>query len=103
MNNYEHGEGHMDKNVIAQQIIDRVEATKKPNYGAWTVGLSHDPRTRREQHEKDGKDTQYWIQWTASSLDDAQQIEAFFINEKGMKGGTGGDLSPHRVTYVYIF
>lgn len=93
----------MDKQAIAQEIIDRVKRSKEPDYKAWTIGLSHDPKTRRAQHESDGKDTQYWMQWTANSLGDAQEVETFFINEKDMKGGTGGDLSPSRIIYVYIF
>ena len=43
-----------------------------------------------------------WRNWTADSLSDAQDIESYFI-DKGMKGGTGGDLSSYRAVYVYIF
>ena len=40
--------------------------------------------------------------WTADSLSDAQDIERHFIS-KGMKGGTGGDLSAYKTVYVYVF
>jgi len=43
-----------------------------------------------------------WHNWTADSLADAQEIENYFINEKGMKGGVGGDLSARKTVYVYI-
>jgi predicted GIY-YIG superfamily endonuclease len=80
-------------------IINRVGSS---NYSIWTIGLTHDPAERKQQHENEGKSTTYWQQWTADSLSDAQDIESYFINEKGMKGGTGGDLSSRRVVFVYI-
>lgn len=93
----------MTKDEIVQEIIRRVEGSKTVNYAAWTVGLTHNPQERQTQHEADGKDIQYWKQWVADSLDEAQEVESYFINEKGMKGGTGGNLSPSRTVYVYIF
>ncbi len=93
----------MDKRSITQAIVDRVESSKVADYSSWTVGLSHDPTERKQQHEADGKSTTYWKQWVADSLSDAQDIESYFINTKGMKGGTGGDLSARRTVYVYIF
>lgn len=93
----------MDKKSIAQAIINRVESSEKVDYSAWTIGLTHDPVERKQQHEADGKSTKYWKQWVADSLSDAQDIESYFINTKGMKGGTGGDLSARKTVYVYIF
>ena len=53
--------------------------------------------SRHDLAERKGywKDTEkenvtYWVNWTADSLSDAQDIERHFIN-KGMKGGTGGE------------
>ncbi len=93
----------MDKRTIQQAITNRVETSKVANYSLWTIGLTHDPDERKEQHEADGKVTQYWQHWIADSLSDAQNIESFFINQKGMKGGTGGDLNARKIVYVYIF
>jgi len=93
----------MDKQSITQAIINRVESAKTVDYSMWTIGLTHDPAERKQQHENDGESTKYWEQWVADSLSEAQEIESFFINKKGMKGGTGGDLSPRRTVYVYIF
>lgn len=93
----------MDKRSIKDAIIDRVESSKTVNYSAWTIGLTHDPLERKQQHEADGKSTLYWKRWVADSLSDAQDIESYFINIKGMKGGTGGDLSSKKTVYVYIF
>jgi len=93
----------MDKKSIKQAIISRVESAKTVDYSLWTIGLTHDPDERKEQHENDGKSTEYWDQWIADSLSEAQDIESYFIEEKGMKGGTGGSLSATLTVYVYIF
>lgn len=93
----------MDVKSITQAIINRVESVKTVDYSAWTIGLTHDPAERKQQHEADGKTTTYWEQWVADSLSDAQGLESYFINTKGMKGGTGGDLSARKTVYVYIF
>lgn len=92
----------MDKKSIKEAIIDRVESSKKVDYSAWTIGLTHDPTERKQQHEANGKSTKYWKQWVADSLADAQDIESYFIYIRGMKGCTDGDLSA-RMVYVYIF
>jgi len=93
----------MDKESIKQAIINRVESSKTVEYSAWTIGLTHDPAERKKQHEADGKSTKHWKQWVADSLSDAREIESYFINKKGMKGGTGGDLSARKKVHVYIF
>lgn len=93
----------MDKKSIKQAIIDRVESSKTVEYSAWTIGLTPDPAERKGQHKADRKSTTYWKQWVAGSLSDAQDIESYFINTKGMKGGTGDDLSARKTVYVYIF
>ena len=92
----------MNKASIKQAIVNRVESTKAA-YSAWRIGLTHDPDERKQQHEDDEKSTKYWKQWVADSLSDAEDIESYFINDKGMKGGTGGNLSAHKTVYVYIF
>ena len=50
----------MDKKSIKQAIISRVESAKTGDYSMWTIGLTHDPDERKEQHENDGKSTKYW-------------------------------------------
>lgn len=72
-------------------------------YNLWRIGLTHDPTERKQYWKETGKQsTTYWSQWQADSLSDAHDIEAHFIG-KGMKGGTGGDLSAKRTVYVYVF
>jgi hypothetical protein len=48
------------------------------------------------------QDVSHWAAWEADSLSDAQDIEKYFIN-KGMKGGTGGNLDSRYKTYIFIF
>lgn len=93
----------MDKQAIEQAIRDRVQAGRPPDYSAWAIGLTHDPDERKQWYETKGKSTKYWKQWIADSLFDAQGIESFFINQKNMHGGNGGDLSVRKTVYVYIF
>ena len=83
---------HMNRQLITQAITDRVESAKPADYSLWTIGLTQLPNERKMQR-----------QWIADSFSDAQGIEAFFINEKGMKGGNIEDLNDHTIVYVYIF
>ena len=93
----------MDKRSIMQAIIERVGLLETVDYSAWTIGLTHSPEERKQEHRANEKFTTHWIEWVADSLSEAQAIESYFINRKGMKGGTGGDLSAGETVYVYIF
>ena len=93
----------MDKTSIKKAIIKRVESSKEVDYSAWTIGLTHGPMERKQQHESEGKSTEHWTQWVADSLSDAQDAEAYFIHTKGMKGDTGGNLSARKTVCVYVF
>lgn len=70
------------KKAIAEAIIDRVEKSETINYGSWRIGLTHDHAERWEEWGK----PEYWKCWKADSLDDAQEVESFFIHKKGMQG-----------------
>jgi hypothetical protein len=90
----------MNKSDIMVAIKHKVNTT---NYSAWRIGLTHDLEERKRYWEETEKqDISCWWDWEADSLADAQEIEAYFI-KKGMKGGTGGDMSAHKKTFVYIF
>jgi len=82
----------MNRQLITQAIRDRVESAKPADYSLWTIGLTYFPNERKKQRE-----------WIADSFSDAQGIESFFINEKGMKGGKIEDFNEHKTVYVYIF
>jgi len=83
-------------------IMAAIEAKVK-TYSYYRIGLTHD-LAERKAYWKDtkGQNVDYWADWKADSLSDAQDIEAHFIG-KGMKGGTGGDLSANKTVYVYVF
>jgi hypothetical protein len=66
----------------------------------WRIGLTHDLYERKTQWAKETS-VGLWSDWQADSLSDAQDIERHFIN-KGMKGGTGGNLS-NKPVFVYVF
>ena len=83
-------------------IVSAIEK-KVSNYSIWRIGLTHEPDERKAYwKDTENQSVKYWSQWQADSLSDAQDIEAAFI-KKGMKGGTGGDLSAYRTVYVYVF
>ena len=88
------------KSTIVSAIGTKI-GTSSPNI--WRIGLTHDLADRKK-HWKDveKQDISHWSDWQADTLSDAQAIEAHFIG-KGMKGGTGGDLSSYKTTYVYVF
>lgn len=93
----------MKKQNIIGAIEYRIENSKTVDYSKWQIGLTHNPEERKQEHKNEGLNTKYWKQWEADSLSDAGEIESYFINKKGMKGGTGGNLNRHKTVYVYIF
>jgi hypothetical protein len=82
----------MNRQSITQAITDRVESAKPADYSLWTIGLTYFPDERKKQR-----------QWIADSFSEAQGIESFFINKRGMKVGTTEDFNNHKTVYVYIF
>ena len=87
------------RQAIINGIDQRVQKSQTPNYKAWQIGITQDIGQRYE----DWKKPEHFMYWEGDSLQDAQAVETYFINQKGMQGGTGGDLIPSRKTYVYIF
>jgi len=91
--------------TIKAAIKKRVNDSKTVDYSMWTIGITTEPEERKEQHNN----PKYWVQWEADSLDIAREVENYFLNEyteqksNRMKGGTGGDMSPYKTAYVYIF
>jgi hypothetical protein len=84
-------------------IIAEINAKVGTSLSAYRIGLTHDLGERKKYWGQTSKlDISYWKAWEADSLSDAQDIERTFIN-RGMKGGTGGDLSSRYKTYVYVF
>jgi hypothetical protein len=83
-------------------IMFDINAIAGKSYTAWQIGITNDPVERKKEWATT-KDVSAWRAWQAASLSDAQDIENHFINDKKMKGGTGGSTSAYRSVYVYIF
>jgi len=65
------------------------------HYPSWTVGITNDPSRRKSEHGNPRR----WTDWYADSERCARNVEKHFL-DKGMKGDTGGGVTPK---YVYIF
>jgi hypothetical protein len=79
------------------------KASAYSSYSVWRIGLTHDLAERKAYwRDTENQPTGLWSSWQTDSLSDAQDIESYFIN-KGMKGGTGGNLSAYKTVYVYVF
>ncbi len=89
----------MEKLRIISEIERKVSTAEKEDYTVWTVGVTDTPKTRKDQHESDGKDVQYWKDWSTNSEKDGRDIEEYFL-DKDMNGDAGGGGS---ASYVYIF
>ena len=89
--------------MASEQVIkDAIERKRGSlSYGSWTIGITNDPKRRREEHNAEGKNTSAWSHWEADSESIARNVEQYFLN-KGMKGGAGGGSSP-TPRWVYIF
>jgi len=83
-------------------IISEINTKVGTNHTAYRIGITHDP-VERKKYWTSQESTTYWKQWEADSLSDAQAIETYFIQEKKMKGGEGGDMDSKKKTYVYVF
>lgn len=90
----------MDKATIMKKIEERVMSEEHKDYTMWTIGVTDDPNTRKDQHKSNSKNVDFWTQWNADNEKDARDIEEFYLKKKKMKGGGGG---PGTADYVYIF
>ena len=70
----------MNKNTIIEAIDARVKAPKKPDYKAWTVGITNDTERRKSEHATDHS-VKHWKDWEADSEKDAREIEQAFIKK----------------------
>jgi hypothetical protein len=86
----------MNQNELIQSIKTKVGSS---NYSNWVIGVTDDPITRRQQHEKIGNNVRFWSHWKTDSEKTGRDIEKYFL-DLGMKGDTGGGGS---AGYVYVF
>ena len=86
----------MNESELKSAIEVKIDSS---SYSIWTIGITDDPKRRRDEHEAEGKNVKYWSAWKADTETIARNVEAHFL-DKGMEGGTGGGEHP---TYVYVF
>ena len=86
----------MNKDNLIQAIKARTGSTQ---YSIWTIGVTDDPETRKNQHQMDGNIVSYWSQWKTDSEKTGRDVEKHFL-DLGMKGDTGGG---GYAGYVYVF
>ena len=85
-----------------QQIVHEITAHIEGNGGAfdqWYVGVAKEPKARLFQDHQVSKEA-YIIRW-AESRDEADRVEAYFVNVKGTQGGPGGGDSESTAVYAY--
>ncbi len=82
-------------------IVSEITAKCGGDFKIWRIGITADLEERKEFWSGQ-ESTKYWAEWQADSASDAKAIEAYFLNEKKMKGGTGGDVTS-QTKYVYVF
>lgn len=88
--------------MTKEAIIADIESRTSSKYGSWRIGLTNDPDRRRQDCERDGEKTDFWMDWRIDSLDDAREIEQRFTN-RGMKPMTVGQMQSRKDAFVFIF
>jgi hypothetical protein len=68
----------------------------------WRIGITRNAGERKQYWSSQGS-IKKWEWWPADSLQVAQDVEAWGIHTKLMKGGTGGDMSGTATVCVYVF
>ena len=83
-------------------IISAINSKVGNSHRDYQIGITDNTRERKEYWTGQGKITRFWSEWEAESSTDAKDIEAHFIHEKGMRGGTGGTITS-KTKWVYVF
>ena len=87
-----------------QQIVSEIQnyiIGAGGNYGDWYVGISKNAKDRLMNGHGVNEKTDKWIYRIAVSDDEARDVEDFFINKCGTKGGPGGGDESAMQVYAY--
>jgi hypothetical protein len=82
-------------------IVSEIAKKCSFDYKIWRIGITNDLKERKE-YWTGQETTTYWSDWTADSSSDAKDVEGYFLNDKKMKGGTGGTITS-LTKYIYVF
>lgn len=85
----------------AKEDIDAYIRENSGIYPNWYVGITADPEKRLFNDHNVIKKGGVWIHVRCTSTDAARDVETYFINEKGTKGGPGG--GDDDAIYVYAY
>lgn len=88
----------------ADQIIADIEAhiaNREGPLSQWYVGISEDPRHRLFSDHNVQEKGDAWIYREGESDKVARDVESYFIDQCGTKGGPGGGTRLSRYVYAY--
>lgn len=87
------------KQGIMNDIVWSVMVEGNGDYRGWRIGVTNN---LIRQHAEWGQPVRF-RSWQADSLQDARDIESYFVRFKGMKRSGAGEMDQGRDAYVYIF
>jgi hypothetical protein len=88
----------------AKQITSRIKAHVKKRggtYGAWSVGISKEPRAKLFTQHGVRKAVDFWILMHAESAKVAQEVKAYFVDKLGMVEGKGKTDAADDFVYAF--
>jgi len=83
-------------------IIADIDKRTNSRYGSWHIGVANNPERQRDDCERNGERTDFWMDWRCDSADDAKEIETRYVN-RGMKQIQGAPLASRGDAYVFMF
>lgn len=85
----------MKSSDIISEIEEIVTSQRDKIYSKWMIGRTNDPEDSKIKRG----DPNTWRNWDATSVDDAEKVESYFI-DKGMRQDAEGYAG---ADFVYIF
>ena len=85
---------------IKKDILDYLKKCGG-RFSDWYVGISQDARDRLFNGHDVHEHGDSWIYRQAYSSDAARRVEAYFVNDLGTDGGTGGGDKNADFVYAY--
>ncbi|SRR6266478_5719572 len=88
------------KQTAKQAIKDYIEGWGGV-YSDWYVGIASDPRRRLFDDHNVNEEKDRWIFQGCETSAAARDVEEFFVDTLGTKGGAGGGDQSTRFVYAY--
>jgi hypothetical protein len=90
----------LTKEAAKKHIKDHIQ-NRGGAYSSWYVGIASDVKQRLfTDHNVDEKNGQ-WAWAECENADAARDVEDYFVNTLGTKGGPGGGDSTTKFVYAY--